>query len=843
MADAVSSPGDEQDKWLGEARQSIKKHAYFMKKSLDDGNLREALKYGTAMLGELRTSLLSPQKYFELYMMASAELMHLEMAFTDEVKAGKSYAELYELVQHAGNVLPRMYLLCTVSSVYIKSGEGAAKAILTDLVEMCKGVQHPTRGLFLRSYLAQVSRDKLPDTGSPYEGPEGGNVSDAIDFVVRNFTEMNKLWVRMQHQGAMHEKERREKERQQLQDLVGKNLVLLSQLEGMDLAMYEGHVLPRIMEQVVSCKDDIAQQYLMDCMIQAFPDEFHVRTLSVLLGACPELQSGVKVHVIMSGLMNRLARYAKGNSEVKHAFDEVDAFGSLCAATQSVASTRAEMPAAEIASLYAALLSFAAEVHPDKNKYVNVVMESCCKVLEPRGTISDRAAEKQAVDLLVAPLDKLGLAEVLRMPAYPQMMALLAPATRKELCVTICRAMVRSQSRMTNTEDLGRLFGLIDMLIQDQPGDGPLEDDEDFREEQNLVARIVHLFRSDDLDEQMELLQEARKRFRLGGHLRLRHTLRPLCFSALRLVRQMTEARTRPKTTAQAVYKFLYQTIETLSEVAQQPEAAMQLLLQCALSASEVARTEQVAFQFMESAFEIFEEAISDSRSQIAGLHSIVGTLQRCYVFGRVNRETLVSKATAYSAKLLRKVDQCRALCACAHLHWQAERPAGEAGSPGAKAKDGSTDDGGDGAGGVGAEADGAGGEEDGAEAPDDGSGAPVRDGLSVLKTLKRALKTANAVQQQLSFSRKAEGTDQAAALFIDILNSYLFFFSDGCEQITTQGIQDLVDLVQNEIGSLQSDGSPDESLLAHYRSTVGHMQRQAAKEGDLGARFSELRL
>jgi hypothetical protein len=62
--------------------------------------------------------------------------------------------------------------------------------------------------------------------------------------------------------------ERREKERQQLQDLVGKNLVLLSQLEGMDLEMYESKVLPKIVEQIVTCKDDIAQQYLMDCMIQ-----------------------------------------------------------------------------------------------------------------------------------------------------------------------------------------------------------------------------------------------------------------------------------------------------------------------------------------------------------------------------------------------------------------------------------------------------------------------------------------------------------------------------------------------------------------------------------------------
>ena len=47
----------------------------------------------------------------------------------------------------------------------------------------------------------QVSRGLLPDTGSEYEG-EGGNINDALEFLLLNFTEMNKLWVRMQHQGS-----------------------------------------------------------------------------------------------------------------------------------------------------------------------------------------------------------------------------------------------------------------------------------------------------------------------------------------------------------------------------------------------------------------------------------------------------------------------------------------------------------------------------------------------------------------------------------------------------------------------------------------------------------------
>jgi hypothetical protein len=51
----------------------------------------------------------------------------------------------------------------------------------------------------------QVSRGLLPDTGSMYEG-EGGNVNDALEFLLANFTEMNKLWVRMQHQGSDRDK-------------------------------------------------------------------------------------------------------------------------------------------------------------------------------------------------------------------------------------------------------------------------------------------------------------------------------------------------------------------------------------------------------------------------------------------------------------------------------------------------------------------------------------------------------------------------------------------------------------------------------------------------------------
>lgn len=68
--------------------------------------------------------------------------------------------------------------------------------------------------------------------------PEG-NVQESIQFVLTNFTEMNKLWVRLQHQGHSRDREKREAERRELRILVGTNLVRLSQLEGVDLETYQ----------------------------------------------------------------------------------------------------------------------------------------------------------------------------------------------------------------------------------------------------------------------------------------------------------------------------------------------------------------------------------------------------------------------------------------------------------------------------------------------------------------------------------------------------------------------------------------------------------------------------
>ncbi|XP_052487039.1 vacuolar protein sorting-associated protein 35B isoform X4 [Gossypium raimondii] len=664
---------EDEEKWLAEGIAGIQHNAFYLHRALDSNNLRDALKYSAQMLSELRTSKLSPQKYYELYMRAFDELRILEMFFKDESKHGVSVVDLYELVQHAGNILPRLYLLCTVGSVYIKSKEAPAKELLQDLVEMCHGVQHPIRGLFLRSYLAQISRDKLLDIGSDYEG-DADTVMDAVEFILENFTEMNKLWVRMQLEGPGRVREKREKERSALQELVGKNLHVLSQIEGVDLEIYKETVLPRVLEQVVNCKDDLSQYYLMDCIIQVFPDEYHLQTLEMLLAACPQVQPTVDIKTVLSRLMDRLSKYAASSADVLTEFLQVEAFTKLSNAIEKVIEVQVDMPAVGAITLYVSLLTFTLRVHPDRLDYVDQVLGACVKKLSSIPKLEDSRATKQVVALLSAPLEKYNdTVTALKISNYPRVMDHLDNGTNKVMAMVIIESIMKNNTCISTADKVEVLFELIKGLIKDLDGATDELDEEDFKDEQNSVAKLIHMLYNNEPEEMLKIICIVWKHTMAGGPKRLPFTVPSLVFSALRLVRQLQgqegdivgeEVPATPK----KIFQLLSQMIEALSAVPS-PELALRLYLQCA-EAANGCDLEYVAYEFFTQVFVLYEEEIANSKAQVTAIHLIIGALQRMNVFSVENRDTLTHKTTGYSARLLKKPDQCRAVYACSHLFW-----------------------------------------------------------------------------------------------------------------------------------------------------------------------------
>ncbi|KAI5286913.1 Vacuolar protein sorting-associated protein 35 [Ascosphaera aggregata] len=259
MATPSTNLVEDQSRLLEDALGVVRQQSIMMRRCLETpGKLMDALKCGSTLVSELRTPSLGPKQYYELYMAVFDALRYLSV-YLKESHPVNHLADLYELVQYAGNIVPRLYLMVTVGTVYMGIEDAPVKEIMKDMMEMSRGVQHPIRGLFLRYYLLGQAKDSLP-TGEG-DGPEG-NLSDSINFVLTNFVEMNKLWVRLQHQGHSRDREHRTQERKELELLVGSNLVRLSQL--VDLEAYKNVILQPLLEQVVQCRDVLAQEYLLE---------------------------------------------------------------------------------------------------------------------------------------------------------------------------------------------------------------------------------------------------------------------------------------------------------------------------------------------------------------------------------------------------------------------------------------------------------------------------------------------------------------------------------------------------------------------------------------------------
>jgi vacuolar protein sorting-associated protein 35 len=69
-------------------------------------------------------------------------------------------------------------------------------------------------------------------------------------------------------------------------------------------------VLPSLLEEVVGCCDYIAQEYLMEVIIQVFQDEYHLHTLDSFLAIISQLESAVNVKQIVISIVDRFAKYA-----------------------------------------------------------------------------------------------------------------------------------------------------------------------------------------------------------------------------------------------------------------------------------------------------------------------------------------------------------------------------------------------------------------------------------------------------------------------------------------------------------------------------------------------------
>ena len=298
---------EEKDLNLEKGLKKIKEQSFHINSAIEKNNLRQCLKEAFIMLCELRTNELSPKNYYNLYISVVDVMLNLKNYMIEEINRGRRLIDLYDDVQQAQYVIPRFYLMITVGSIYIEKEPRSTRIIIYDMLGLVKSVQNPIKGLFLRNYLLKMIKDKLPDKDNVYLR-EGASFEDSLKFIIENMEEMNRLWIRLSS-GAGSEKMRREKERDELKILIGESMNKLSSLENLSIDLYEKNVLPRLLDIIINSKDKLCQQYLMECIIHAFPDSYNVKCMERLLDAISYLEPGVDIGIIFVSLMQKLGNY------------------------------------------------------------------------------------------------------------------------------------------------------------------------------------------------------------------------------------------------------------------------------------------------------------------------------------------------------------------------------------------------------------------------------------------------------------------------------------------------------------------------------------------------------
>ncbi|UJR09635.1 hypothetical protein I4U23_013868 [Adineta vaga] len=792
---------DNQEKLLADALQNVRQHAFAMKRVLDQQSVMEGLKHAANMLGELRTSLLSPKNYYELHVVVVEELHHLELYLTDEFEHGRGSHDLYEVVQYAGNIVPRLYLLITIGHVYIRANELPRREVLRDLVEMCRGVQHPLRGLFLRNYLLQCAKSLLPDTEEEdQEENKTGTILDSLDFILLNFSEMNKLWVRMQYQGHTRDLQRREQERRELRILVGTNLVRLSELECVNVERYKTIVLPKIMEQVVSCRDSIAQEYLMECIIQVFPDEYHLNTLNEFLKGCRELSATVNIRNILISLIDRLTAYSvRDQQNIPESIQLFDIFSEQIA---EVIKSRSNIPPEDIVALQSALLSLSLKCYREQFEYGNKVLEKTRQLFDnialdtpvQTGTL----AAKELVKMLKIPIDCYDILDVLKLSNYKLVLQLLSYRERHTVCMYIINSILDKETIIPTAEQVTQLFDLIGTLVVDQ-ADGNFEasrqsiTNEDFVEEQNLVARLCNNFKaSNDPDQQYHIIKICQDTFKNGGLERMRFTYPPIIMQAYALTFQYKIVREQDEKwekKCQKLFQLCNQLINVLTKL-ETPDLPLRLYLQGALAASEIRseNAETIAYEFFSQAYTLYEEQAGDTRAQCASLTLLIGTLEKVSCFGEENHSTLRQSLTQAATRLLKRPDQVRTLLLCTHLFWSAQYV------------------------------------NESTQASEQ-----IRDGEKVLACLKKATKLTTQVMDQTA----------QVQLYNELLNSYIYFFNQNHPDIDIVVLNSMIEKLQNEMSKLNSTTSTNNSssteseefIRSQIQKTFDYLRQQSELE------------
>lgn len=795
---------EDQERYLDEALNIVKSQSFHMNKTIEENQLRQCLKETSAMLSELRTSLLSPRNYYHLYTIVFDQMKYLEQFFKEEYKRGRIIKYLYSAVQQASKIIPRLYLLITVGSVYMETERERGTYLMFDMLQMVKGVQNPLRGLFVRYYLLKMIKDKLPD--SENEGTEGeSKIDDTITFILQNLEEMNRLWIRLSIGCTGNEKLLREKERNELKVLVGENIIRLASLNGLTLKLYKEEVLERLIAIILETKDQQSQHYLMECIIHAFPDDYNIHCMERILDTCTQLVSTVDVKLLFINLMEKLSKFVgdpdrEDEEELPDTEVSAKIFELLTLNIDKIINEfRTGSPdILKLIELQVAFMKFTIKCCPNKLVTVNHILEATVRILDRNKNDIKISLEgiKLIGRLLSAPIES--SLSIFQMPEFPSLMNFLDFSSRSQLSLRIIESLVNiaNEEKLDSAEKVSHVLSFLRPLITDLE-DSIESEAYQFESEQQAVVKFVFIIHNPNPYLQFDILEALKSIFLRGGSKRQFYTLPALVNSYFQLVSAISynyevklnnlDVSNKPVhhdyvhkmntsfENEEEYVKLVQNIYKTISEILRaitvdHPEISFKLALNSINSLNDIrverARFEEVCYDVCTTALTIFQDSKITGDRKVALLDQFIASILAINILNEENMLTIITNIQQQSQALVKRTDQCITMLNCSHLYYK------------------------------------------------------IGDVIKVQDCLTKAKR----------FADFAMTNPQNLNLLVLILNKYVYYIEKGADFIKLDIVNDIIEVIKNHIETINTENinaSFMPSIEEYFRITLELIQRR----------------
>ena len=553
-------PESEQDNLLSKSLTKIKEQTYFINNTISQKKLRQCLKESYILLNELRTNNLTPKRYYNLYISVFDIMLNIKNYLKEEISRGRILIDLYDKVQQAKNVIPRIYLMITVGSIYIEKIPKSAHTILFDLLGVIKQVQNPVKGLFARNYLLKMIKDKLPDRDNIYE-KEGGTFEDSLKFLIQNMEEMNLLWCRLLIGVQGDEKKLREKEREELKILIGESINKLSSLESLTKEIYEEQILPKLLKIIIGSNDILSQQYLMECIIHSFPNSYNIKCVEQILETMTQLKKGVDICILFINLMDKIGQYF-GNYEnnidnnINDIFESaknvypvlLENFEVIINSNinkenekeKNIENNISNMPLLKLLDLICSFLKFSIKCSPEEQKYnsVDKILYNTNLIIKNYRNKITKEEIKNICKIILIPIE--AYLNFFNIKEHFKLFELLDDNSKKKISIEIINYLVNNKDskkvlKLDSLENFREIMKYMQPLLQNYKKDKEqkLNNINIIKEEQNIICRLLYTINSQDPELIFEIFNQFKNIFSYGGQICIKYSLPSLVNSII----------------------------------------------------------------------------------------------------------------------------------------------------------------------------------------------------------------------------------------------------------------------------------------------------------------------